>query len=537
MTVEKMEPAPILPMEPVATEPLDGEAKAMAVESTDVLVLQALGHKQELQRNFSVYSIAAMGFVNGNAWSALGGSILVAIYNGGPAGVLYELIAVSLAYGFITASLAELASAIPSAGGVYHWATVVAGPRYGRVTGFYAGWFNFLAWVFATSSTCAILGNSLVQMYLQTHPEVEWKAWQVFVAFQLLNWLGCAIVCFGNRALPLLNNLGSFIVVGGVFSSIVVLAAMPKQRSSNELVWRSFSNNTGWSNNGLVFMMGLLNGAYSVGTPDCTTHLAEEVQRPEINVPRAMFFQLILGFITAFCYVIALSYAISDLDSILTISSSFPLTGIYLQATGSAAGAVGLTAVIFLSYFAALPDTFIASGRTFWALARDNATPFSTYFAHISPKWDNPIRANVLCASFTTVIGCIYVGNTTAFNAFVGSFVVLTTISYGISIAAHCATRRKSVIFGPFRLGKFGWFINIVSLLYILVSDILFCFPFVYPVTAQNMNYVSVIAGGFFVLITAWWFYHGTEKYEGPKYIPQIIQGVLPESRKTVAHS
>ena len=38
--------------------------------------------------------------------------------------------------------------------------------------------------------------------------------------------------------------------------------------------------------------------AYSVGTPDATTHLAEEVQRPETAVPKAMFLQLILGFAT-----------------------------------------------------------------------------------------------------------------------------------------------------------------------------------------------------------------------------------------------
>jgi choline transport protein len=128
------------------------------------------------------------------------------------------------------------------------------------VTGFYAGWFNFLAWVFATSSTCAILGNSLVQMYLVNHPDVEWHAWMVFIAFQLLNWLGCAMVCFGNRLLPLLNSIGSFIVVGGVLSSIIVLAVMPTQHSTNELVWSTFVNNTGWHNNGLVFIMGMLNG-------------------------------------------------------------------------------------------------------------------------------------------------------------------------------------------------------------------------------------------------------------------------------------
>jgi choline transport protein len=218
----------------------------------------------------------------------------------------------------------------------------------------------------------------------------------------------------------------------------------------------------------------------------------------------------------AFAYVVAISYAISDLDSVLSISSSFPLTGIYMQATGSTAGAIGLTAVVFLAYFAALPDTFIASGRTFWALSRDKATPFSKYFAHVSERWDNPVRANLLCACVTTAVGCIYVGNTTAFNAFVGSFVVLGTVSYAIPIIAHMMTRRKSVIFGPFRLGRYGWFINFTSLVYIIVSDVLFCFPFALPVDAANMNYVSVILISFTTFITTWWFWHAAKNYEGP---------------------
>jgi hypothetical protein len=40
-------------------------------DDEDARKLQALGHKQELRRNFSTYSIAAMGFVSGKyvmAW-------------------------------------------------------------------------------------------------------------------------------------------------------------------------------------------------------------------------------------------------------------------------------------------------------------------------------------------------------------------------------------------------------------------------------------------------------------------------------------
>jgi hypothetical protein len=43
----------------------DAEKLAAAAESADAMKLLALGHKEELKRNFSVYSIAAMGFVNG----------------------------------------------------------------------------------------------------------------------------------------------------------------------------------------------------------------------------------------------------------------------------------------------------------------------------------------------------------------------------------------------------------------------------------------------------------------------------------------
>jgi len=64
------------------------------------------GHVQELERNFSLFSICSVGIVTGNTWAALGGSIVVAIYNGGPPGVLYEFIAVSIFYWLVAASLA-----------------------------------------------------------------------------------------------------------------------------------------------------------------------------------------------------------------------------------------------------------------------------------------------------------------------------------------------------------------------------------------------------------------------------------------------
>ena len=49
-------------------------------------LINASGHVQELDRQFNIVSLAGAGLVTGNVWPALGGSILVAIFNGGPPG-------------------------------------------------------------------------------------------------------------------------------------------------------------------------------------------------------------------------------------------------------------------------------------------------------------------------------------------------------------------------------------------------------------------------------------------------------------------
>jgi choline transport protein len=119
-------------------------------------LINAGGHVQELSRNFSLLSLAGVGLTVGNVWPAAGGSILVALYNGGPPGVLYEFVVVSVFYWCVAACIAELASAIPSSAGVYHWATVTPGAKWGRVVGFFAGFWNWLAWVFGAASMSLI---------------------------------------------------------------------------------------------------------------------------------------------------------------------------------------------------------------------------------------------------------------------------------------------------------------------------------------------------------------------------------------------
>lgn len=113
------------------------------------------GHIQELERNFSLLSVCSVGIVTGNTWAAFGGSVAIAIYNGGPPGVIYEFIAVSFFYWLVAASLAELSSSMPSSAGVYHWASITPGPKYGRICGFFAGYWNVFAWIFGSGMSAS----------------------------------------------------------------------------------------------------------------------------------------------------------------------------------------------------------------------------------------------------------------------------------------------------------------------------------------------------------------------------------------------
>lgn len=207
----------------------------------------------------------------------------------------------------------------------------------------------------------------------------------------------------------------------------------------------------------------------------------------------------------------------NDLSLILTTESICPLGDIYLQATGSRAGAVGLLTLTIAPIFCASIGCYITAGRTIYVLGRDDATPFAKYIGAISPTWGSPLYATFACGVFLTAVGAIYVGSLTAFNAFIGSFVQLTTFSYFVSIFPHLMTGRKNIRPGPFWMGKFGTVINVIACVYIAVSFVIYSFPYSLPTSAESMNYTSVITCGLAALVALWWVWHGRRNFIGPQ--------------------
>lgn len=515
-----------------------GEAENVAAVQ-DGVVVNASGHKDQLKRQYSLLAVCGIAMTVDNAWAALGSSYSISILNGGPPGLIFGLIIAVFYYSFIGLSLAELASSVPTSGGVYHWATIAGGPRWGRILGFFTGWINFYGWMFDLAALLQITGNIAASMYgVYNQDTYDPRPWNVYVAYLAVLWTSTLIVIFANRTVPASQSLGMFLVMFGGIATIVVLAAMPSRHASNYFVWGSFdeNNKTGWPG-GVAFLLGVLNGAFTVGTPDSISHMAEELAHPKRDLPKAIGVQIGSGFFFAFVFAVALSYATTDLDALQGGFNSYPLAGIYAQATANPDGTLnrgatfGLLFILLTSVFLCCIGTLVTNSRLYWSLARDNAVPLSGAFSYVNEDLSCPVTSTLFVAVVATGLGAIPLGSPTAFLNLTGSFIILTTVSYAIPFVANLISGRKYFPPGPFHLGRMGVPINITAVAFITLFDILYCFPYLVPTTAESMNYNSVILVGTVTVTGIWWLIHARENYPGPKVLQLYIHAEGSDDR------
>lgn len=130
-----------------------------------------------------------------------------------------------------------------------------------------------------------------------------------------------------------------------------------------------------------------------------------------------------------------------------------------------------------------------AASRATWAFARDKAIPFHAYFSQISTRFtDVPVNALLLSTMIQVLLGLIYLGSSTAFNAFSGVAVMCLGASYALPVAISLVRGRKGVADAPFGLGRAGVVVNAVTVLWIVFAMVLFSMPAVVPVTQATMS-------------------------------------------------
>jgi len=205
-----------------------------------------------------------------------------------------------------------------------------------------------------------------------------------------------------------------------------------------------------------------------------------------------------------------------DVKMLLSVSSSQPIALLFKTVTGSAAGGFGLLFLLLGVLFFAGVGALTAASRCTYAFARDGAIPGSRLWSRVDKRLDVPLWGIILSTVVDCLLGLIYFGSTAAFNSFTGVATICLSTSYGIPILISLLRGRKLLKHSSFSLGKFGFAINILTVCWICLAVMLFCMPVAIPVTAQSMNYASVVFSGFASISVAWYFIRGRKAFSGP---------------------
>jgi amino acid transporter len=244
--------------------------------------------------------------------------------------------------------------------------------------------------------------------------------------------------------------------------------------------------------------------------------MCEEVQNPQREVPRAMVLSVAAAGITGIIYLIPILFVLPDVTLLLEVANGQPIGLIFKTATGSAGGGFALLFLILGILFFAGVGALTAASRCTYAFARDGAIPGSRLWARVDKRFNIPLLGLTLSTVIDCLLGCIYFGSSSAFNAFTGVATICLSVSYGIPILVSLIRGRKAVRHSSFSLGKFGFAINTATVCWIALAIILFCMPTAIPVTPTTMNYASVVFMGFASISVFWYVVRGRKSFTGP---------------------
>lgn len=320
------------------------------------------------------------------------------------------------------------------------------------------------------------------------------------------------------------------------FAHIIVLSARAKagRRSAKYAFTHYEPQLSGWGDV-WTFFIGFLPGAYANCAPGFVLAMTEEVHKPETNVPRAMAYSMMpASFVLAWAFILPLTFTMPSSEALLeareyivfrlatafrretnATANGIVLPYAYKLIVGNDAGAILLMLGILYIGFNCLVGINTTASRQLWSFSRDHAVPGSAIWSRVTPSGNVPY-AIALCLVVQCLLCLIDLGSTTAFNSFVSTAVNAFMAAYALPILLSLLEGRKSISSAPFTRRIVGLVCNWVVMIWAPLGLVIFSMPAVIPVTAQTMNYSSVVLGGFITIASVWYLVYARRVYKGP---------------------
>ena len=509
-----------------------------ASSSEDERLLAALGYKQELKRTWSSFSNFAISFSIISILSGCFTTFAQAWNNGGP-------IAISIGWPLISAfiliigfCLAELASAYPTSGGIYWWASKLGGAE----AGFFTGWLNLIGLLAITPSVAygaATFLNITLGVYFSTYTTGFLSGDyinQQFFWFAIIMVMITVFNTFSSQILAMMNNISVWWHVFGAAIIILILVFTPTEHQSLTWMFTTQINNSGFSDGATYWLyvlpLGFLLTQYTITGFDASAHLAEETQDAHLSAAKgiwqSIFYSAVGGYILlmAFLYAATKPEIISSFDpSVNSFGAGSAISILYTALTPAMFKLV--MAISTAGQLFCATACLTSCSRMMFAFSRDGAIPGFKYWSKVNTK-QVPVNAVLICALIGVLITLPALwksprGVPTAFYAIVSVAVIGLYLSCLIPIWLRWRAG-KDFTAGAWTLGKKYKWMNLIAVFEIVVISFYFIMPFEPAAVPGNkdftwvaVNYAPILLG--FTLFSLWVWWHLSVKYwfTGPK--------------------
>jgi amino acid transporter len=505
---------------------LDATQDATQDVAVDVAQLQALGYKQELARRMKGFSNFAISF---SIICILAGGITsfhLAFCATGGAGVGLGWPIVTLLALATAAAMGQVASAFPTAGGVYHWASFLGG----KAWGWFAAWFNLAGLVTVLAAinvgTVAFLAGALGQ-------RLGFEGWSIPREIEQLVTLAAVAAItasqavfnhLGIRITTRLTDFSGYLILVVAAGLVVALwAYAPTHDLARLVTFSDFSGKAGgdvWpavaaAGNGALpldlrlawlFALGFLLPGYTMTGFDASANTSEETVGAATAVPKAMLSAVLISGVAGWILVATVVLAMPDLAAgaakgagvfFWTVDRTLP-PGIALALF------VGIGMANYLCGLA----TVTSASRMLYAFARDGGVPFSGHLAKVSPRFQTPAAA-IWTVAAVMLAFTVY---TPVYATITIVCIIFLYLSYTLPIALGLAAYGRSwTTFGPWTLGP--WFrpVGVVA--------VLWCALIVTLGMQPPYDKAGWIVGGTVAALAAIWFGFARNRFPGPPHI------------------
>lgn len=460
------------------------------MDADDARQLGRLGYAQELLRRMGGFSSFAVSF---SIISVLTGCLTAysdAIGPGGPAALGIGWPLVSAGTILVALAMAELASAFPTAGALYHWSALLGGPGWGWLTAA-TNIVGQIAIVAAIDFGCA--------SELAATLGLSSRAALVLLGVILLSH--AVVNAISVRAVAVLNDFSATVHIVGVLVIVVALYAFGRAQPASFLVQPPPST--------IGFLNGLVLSMFTFTGYDASAHLAEETHDPARRTPWGILTSVGVSAIAGYLLLTAVTLAIKDLPAIASDEHAALAAMQGALGGGWGRGAMGLA--IAAMWFCGLSSVTSAS-RTLYAFARDRGLPASAAIGTVHPSTRTPLVAIAVAtgAPFALVLG-IAPFSDALFDATAKMATMGLYVSYALPIVLGAIARHRGKwkTLGPFNLRGAGvlvaWAATLWSAFVLAVCSL-----------PPNTLAARMLAGVVLTLVFLW-FVVVQRRFSGPK--------------------